>query len=195
MFWVGTVAVLLAVPLSMGLTREAPSFPRVLGSLPDFSLLDQDGRPFESSGMRGAVWIADFIFTRCPTICPRLTERMGLVQKRLRNMGGAVRLVSFTVDPEYDTPARLSAYARRVHANPRVWAFVTGPLGAMKEAVAGGFKMVMERDAPDDFLSITHGERMVLIDRRLRIRGYYETADDDIDGLIRDAALLASLDR
>ena len=101
--------------------------------------------------------------------------------------------MSFTVDPEYDTPARLSDYARRAHANPRVWTFVTGTLGAMERAVVSGFKVAMGRDQPasDDFLSIFHGERFVLVDRRLRIRGYYDGDDESADRLIRDAALLA----
>ncbi len=194
-FWIGAVSVLLAVPLAMGLSREAPVPPPVLGTLPAFSLADQDEIPFDSARMRGKVWIADFIFTRCPTSCPRLTERMALLQKRLRHMGGEIRLVSFTVDPGYDTPARLRAYARRAHANPRVWTFVTGPLDALRGAVVDGFKVTMQRDAPDDFLSITHGEHLVLVDRRSRIRGYYGIRDDDLDRLVSDAALLAAVDR
>jgi protein SCO1/2 len=194
-FWVVAVAVLLAVPLAMGLSRKAPVVPRVLATLPAFSLVDQDERPFDTDGMRGKVWIAGFIFTRCPTVCPRLTERMALLQKRFRHMGGEVRLVSFSVDPDHDTPQRLREYARAAHANPRVWTFVTGPLAALREAVVGGFKMTMERGAPDDLLSITHGERFVLVDRHARIRGYYEIGDDDLDQLVRDAALLAGVDR
>lgn len=194
-FWVAAVVVLLGIPLAMGLSRERPTFPPVLGRLPEFSLVDQDGRPFDEQRMLGSVWISGFIFTRCPTVCPRLTERMAFVQKRLRHMGGAVRLASFSVDPDYDTPERLHAYARRAHANPRVWTFVTGKLGAMRDAVVGGFKMTMVAEDADDFLSITHGERLVLVDRRLRIRGYYETGDEALDRLVRDAALVAGVDR
>jgi len=195
LFWAATVTVLLAVPLALGLSRDAPVTPPVLGTLPAVALSDQDGRPFTHETARGKVWIADFIFTRCPTVCPRLTERMAKLQKRLRHMGGEVRLVSFSVDPEFDTPARLASYARSAHANPRVWTFVTGRLGAMEHAVVSGFKVAMGRDkaAPDDFLSIFHAERFVLVDRRLRIRGYYDGDDESQDRLIRDAALLAGI--
>jgi protein SCO1 len=194
-FWVAAVVVLLGIPLGIGLGRRPPVPPPVLGTLPAFSLVDQQGQPFDTERMRGKVWIADFIFTRCPTSCPRLTARMAMLQRRLRNMGGEVRLASFSVDPEYDTPARLDEYAQRAHANPRVWTFVTGKLGAMEQAVVGGFKVAMGRDAPDDLLSIVHGEHLVLVDRHLRIRGYYEASDEASDRLVRAAALLASVDR
>lgn len=196
LFWVVVVALLSAVPVGIGLRRTLPPPLPVLGALPAFSLADQDGKPFSLAAMRGSVWIADFVFTRCPGVCSTLSARMAKIQHRMRNMDRNVQLVSFSVDPDYDTPARLSEYARRFHANPALWTFVTGPMDAVKSVVVNGFKIAMGRDdgKPDDFLSIFHGEHLVLVDRAGRIRGYYDATDESIDRLVHDAGFVANLD-
>src|SRR2546427_7051085 len=110
-FWVIAMAVIFAAPIVRSVRAKLPPALPALGVIEDFTLTDQFGQPFGSAQLRGKVWVADFIFTRCPTVCPLLTERMGKVQHRARNLGTAFQLVSFTVDPEWDTPERLAVYA------------------------------------------------------------------------------------
>jgi protein SCO1 len=196
-FWALVVGVGLAIPV-LGQVRRtpAPALP-VLGTLPEFRLIDQEGNPFGTAELRGYVWVAGFIFTRCPTICPALTARMGKIQHRARGIEEGFRLVSFSVDPAYDTPARLAAYAREHRASPRMWKMLTGPLETMKGTVEDGLKIAMGAPAGEqDFASIFHGTHFVLVDSELRIRGYYDsTAADVEDRLLQDATMLINRGR
>jgi protein SCO1/2 len=191
-FWVLVVGVGLAIPV-LGQVRRAPPAPLPeLGTLPEFRLTDQDGQPFGAAELRGHVWVAGFIFTRCPTICPAITARMARIQHRARGIEERFRLVSFSVDPAYDTPARLAEYARAHRASPRMWKMLTGPLETMKSTVEEGLKIAMGSPAGEqDFASLFHGTHFVLVDADLRIRGYYDsTAADVEDRLLHDATML-----
>ena len=151
----------------------------VYGTLPEFKLVDQAGHDFGSAELTGKVWVANFIFTRCPTLCPAFSARMALVQKMSRGFGDAVHLVSFSVDPEYDTPPRLAEYGARYGEDPALWSFLTGPLDAMKSLVTDGLKVAMGKtpDADDEVSAIFHGTYFVLLDRRAQIRGYVDNND------------------
>jgi protein SCO1/2 len=193
-FWIVAVGVLFGVPVARSVTRRLTPEPPVLGTLPAFTLTDQAGRPFGTRELAGKVWVADFIFTSCQEACPLLSQRMAEVGRRARHLGPDFHLVSITVDPERDTPARLAAYGARYGANPVGWSFLTGPAGAIQEAVTGGFKVGMGREkaenAPagatggDDFWQIFHGEQLVLVDRALRIRGYFPATGEGLDRLM-----------
>ena len=190
--WGLFVAAGVALPVWRQVSRVPAQPLPVLGVLPEFRLADQDGRPFGSADLRGMVWMAGFIFTRCPTICPALTQKMAAIQHRARGIATAFRLVSFSVDPGYDTPARLAEFARRNRASPRMWKMLTGPLDAMKTTVEDGLKISMgEPRGEADFAGIFHGTHFVLVDRTSRIRGYYDSSDADVaDKVLRDAAML-----
>lgn len=192
LFWVVVVLLGLAIPVANQVRRPAaPPLP-VLGTLPDFRLTDQDGRAFGGAELRGYVWVAGFIFTRCPTICPAISARMARIQHRARGIEEGFRLVSFSVDPAYDTPERLAAYARRYKASPRMWKMLTGSIDSMKGTVEDGLKIAMGTPAGDnDFASLFHGTHFVLVDRDLRIRGYYDSSAPDVeDRLLHDATML-----
>src|SRR4029078_9708589 len=133
--WILFVVLFCVFHLGRALSRDLPTAPALRLPLPAFQLTNERGKPFGLEDLRGQVWVADFVFTSCPTVCPKLTKRMAEVQHRSRNMGDAVRLVTFTVDPENHTPERLEAYARTYHANPRKWTFLTGPLGEIEATV------------------------------------------------------------
>jgi protein SCO1/2 len=192
LFWGMIVAVGLAVPIATRVWRAAPPPLPVLGTLPPFTLVDQEGRPTGLRDLNGYVWVASFIFTRCPTICPAIVSTLGRVQHRARGIEHGFRLVSFSVDPQYDTPERLAAYARQHRASPRMWKFLTGPLGTMQQTVVGGLKIAMgEMEGQQDFASSMHGTHFVLIDQQGRIRGYYDSSNVDVvDRLLADAAML-----
>jgi protein SCO1/2 len=191
-FWVLVVGLGLAIPVVNQVRRAPPPALPVLGTLPDFRLTDQEGHPFGGAELRGRVWVAGFIFTRCPTICPAITARMARIQRRAGGIEQRFRLVSFTVDPAYDTPERLAAYARAHRASPRLWKMLTGPLDDVKRTVEDGLKIAMGTpQGEQDFASLFHGTHFVLVDADLRVRGYYDSsAPDTEDRLLRDATML-----
>ena len=194
-FWLALLAIPAAWPLIWSLKTPVPPRLPVLGTLPAFRLTDQAGHPFGSQDLEGRAWVASFIFTRCATICPNITARMARIQDRTRNLGAAFHLVSFSVDPEFDTPERLAAYARGHRASPRLWSFLTGPDAEVKEAVVNGLKIAVGREKSDDgrFDGIFHGSHLVLVDQRGRVRGYYDSDDRDVvEQVVRDAGLLAN---
>jgi protein SCO1/2 len=180
---------LLAVGLVQGRAQPLERY----GQLPAFTFTRQDGQPFGREQLRGHPWVANFIFTRCPTVCPVFTRKLAGVQKRTADLGGELRFVSFSVDPEYDTPERLTAYARQHGADPARWSFLTGDYTQLKDIIVGGFKMAMGRNEADvdDIPSIFHGSHFVLVDRGGEIRGYYNSEhDDDVERLLRDTERL-----
>jgi len=186
---VGGVALIVWV-LRVGVGNPAADLP-VLGTVPAFTLTAGDGRPVSSDDLRGQVWIADFIFTRCPSQCPMLTANMAKVQKALpADPAGVVRLVSFSVDPGYDTPEVLRAYAERFGADTTRWAFLTGDRQALYTLIREGFHLAVGEEAGSEGM-ITHSDRFILVDRDLRIRGYYSGSDTEAQArLVRDAAAL-----
>ena len=191
-FWLAIVALGLCVPIATRLRHPAPEPLPLLGELPRFSLVDQDGQRFGKDELAGKVWLAGFIFTRCPTICPAITATMARIQHRARGIEPAFRLVSFSVDPGFDTPAVLSAFAAKHHASPRMWRFLTGPLADVQSTVTDGLKIAMgDISGEQDFASIMHGTHFVLVDQQGRIRGYYTSSDADVvDHVLADATML-----
>jgi protein SCO1/2 len=186
------LASLVLIGRTMG--QKPPQPPSMSLALPAFQLQNERGEPFGSEQLRGKVWVADFIFTSCPTVCPRLTERMAELQHRGRNLGEAFHLVSITVDPENDTPEKLTAFASAYRPNPRRWTFLTGPLDQIESTVIKGFKMAMgKEEAAPGLFSVFHGERFVLVDTKGMIRGYYEANDEGMDALMRDVGILVNL--
>jgi protein SCO1/2 len=191
-----TIAMALGVLLATALGAACGGRPAELpvrGHVPDFALTDQDGAPFGSAQLKGQVWVANFIFTRCPDICPAFTAKMAEVQdKTATGRAAEVRLVSFSVDPAHDTPERLRAYAEAHGARPERWRFVTGDPAAVRAAVEQGMKVHMEDlGMKDGVPNIGHGSHFVLVDRRGDIRGYYDMNDADaVARVVRDARQL-----
>lgn len=149
-------------------------------------------RSLEKAGLgdlQGNVWLAGFIFTRCGGPCPLITHNMAGLQKKLPP---EVRLVSFTVDPDHDTPLVLKEYAARFKADPARWRFVTGKRSELYALYRDGFKLAVSLDpkAPPS-LRAAHSAKLVLVDREGRPRGYYDGEDASaLEGLPRDAAFL-----
>ena len=127
-FWILSLSILFIVPMGRTMALDAPHPPEAISPFPPFTLTSEQGLPYGLDNLRGRVWVADFVFTSCPTVCPKLTLKMADIQHRGRNLGDAFHLVTFTVDPENDTPEKLAAYAKSYHANPQRWTFLTGPL-------------------------------------------------------------------
>lgn len=144
-----------------------------LGELPEFSLRDQTDVPVTRATMLGQVWVADFIFTSCPDICPTLSTRLASVAAKYVE-DKRVRFVSFSVDPATDTPHVLSVYADRFGAIHPTWLFLTGETTEMKRVVVGGLKQLMDRAPANGGKpeTVLHGSRYVLIDDKAVIRAF-----------------------
>jgi len=185
-FWTFFLAAILALPLArQALGPPAPPLP-VLGRVPAFRFTDQNGAAFGPEQLSGKPWVADFVFTRCPSVCPLMTGRLAALQGRL---GERVHLVSISVDPDFDTPERLRAFAEEHGATSPRWHFLTGDSADVQRAVTEGFKIsVVHEGAADDVLNLIHGVHLVLVDGRGRIRGYYDSGEADaLEQLVRDA--------
>jgi protein SCO1/2 len=145
------------------------------GPVPAFQLVNQDNQSFGTEQLRGKIWIADFVYTSCPGPCPMISTRMGEVQRPLKDTD--VKLVTFSVDPQHDTPTVLRDYAARLNAEPGRWNFLTGDKGTVYRLVRDGFKLATIDDPKGP--GPIHSTRMVLVDRRGSIRGYYDALDAD----------------
>ena len=146
------------------------------GTVPSFQLVNQNGQPFGSPQLAGKIWIADFIYTTCPGPCPMISSRMSELQKPLEKTD--VRLVSFSVDPEKDTPQVLRGYAEKLQADPARWNFLTGPKSAIYKLSHDGFKLAVSDGSNEQGIPV-HSTRMVLVDRHGQIRGYYDATEAD----------------
>jgi protein SCO1 len=173
-------ALVLVAFLSAACTKPKIDLPEY-GDIPQFTLTAQTGQPFDSgSELKGHIWVADFVYTTCVGPCPRMTSQMRQLQQTLERTASPVKLVSFTVDPARDTPEALAAYAKLHHASPG-WYFLTGPVATLQLLDKNAFKL------GDIDGTLEHSTRFVLVDQRMRIRGYYDTSDaDSIAHLLAD---------
>jgi protein SCO1/2 len=146
------------------------------GTVPAFQLVNQNGQSFGSAQLAGKIWIADFVYTTCPGPCPMISSRMSELQKPLEKTD--VHLVSFSVDPEKDTPRVLQGYAEKLQADPARWDFLTGPKSVIYKLSHDGFKLAVSDGSEEQGIPV-HSTRMVLVDRRGEIRGYYDTTEAD----------------
>ena len=161
--------------------RPLPSYNRI----PEFELVNQGAQPFGSKQLAGKIWIADFIFTTCPGPCPIISTRMSELQKPLEKTD--VHFVSFSVDPETDTPPVLRAYADKLRKQPFRWDFLTGPKDTIGAISRDGFNLGLV-EGEESGSGPIHSTRFVLVDRRGTIRGYYDAlAADGVTKLLADA--------
>ncbi|MEO7795938.1 MAG: SCO family protein [Thermoanaerobaculia bacterium] len=157
----------------------------MLSVLPAFSLLERAGTVLDGTTLAGRPAVVDFIFTRCPASCPRLTARMKELEKRLPESSTA-RLLSISVDPEHDRPEVLMRYAEGWQAGPR-WLFATGERTAIWELIRKGFLLPVEEVPAPAESPILHSNRFALLDRQGRMRATYEAFEEDaLDRLLAD---------
>jgi protein SCO1/2 len=153
-------------------------------TLPDFSLTERSAQTVGLSDLAGKVWVADFIYTTCPGPCPILTSHLSELQKAVDGEPD-VRLVSISTDPDNDTPEVLKAYAERFKAGPH-WLFLTGKKDAIYSLASDGFKLPIAA-ATAGGQAIVHSTRLILVDKRGAVRGFYDgTGDFASQGLVSD---------
>ena len=186
MIWLGlgiTVLLLVMAFLLVGLQRN-PAAGRlpVYGTVASFTLTNQFGKPSGLGDLKGNVWIADIIFTRCAGPCPIMTRNMKSLQDQLA--GTDIKLVTLTTDPEFDTPEVLARYAERFKADPARWVFLTGSKRQIAALAVDSLKFTAiekkagERTAPEDLF--IHSTIFILVDKQARIRGVFETTGDNV---------------
>ena len=157
--------------------HTVPEHLQKIAEVPAFRLTDQEGRTVTLEDLKGKIWVANFIFTRCKGPCPLTTLRMSEISKTLKKTRGEVQLISFTVDPEYDTPTVLNEFAKQLGANPATWRFLTGTKGDVENIVVKGMLQPLAKE-PDG--TPAHSTRIVLVDGNGWLRGYREGTDSEV---------------
>lgn len=156
----------------------------VLFEVAPFTLTNQAGQPFSSASLRGQVWVADIIFTRCAGPCARMTRRLAELQAAVP-AAQPLRLVSLTTDPDHDTPEVLDRYARRFNADPARWQFLTGSKPQIAQAAMRSLKLTAEPKKPGEMENpndlFIHSTILVVVDKQGRARAVVETEPGEGD--------------
>jgi protein SCO1/2 len=201
--WVGlglTIALLLlaswlaVLKVRAGFGKPLPNY----GQVADFGLTNQDSRTITLADLRGHVWVADIVFTRCAGPCLKMSRQMMDLQQALP-AGSAAKLISLTTDPDFDSPSILKKYSERFNANPKRWWFLTGTKAQIAALAIDSLKLTAiekkpeERQSPADLF--VHSTIFVLVDKHGQLRGVYETSGEGTDpGQVR-SQLLAGIRR
>lgn len=155
----------------------------------DFSLTNQDGKTITQDDYEGKIYVADFFFTTCQTICPIMTKNMGEIQKDIIT-DDEVMLLSFSVTPEIDSVAQLKRYATEKGVNASKWNLVTGDKKQIYELARRSYLAVKDNGDGGSY-DMIHTENFMLIDKQKQIRGYYDgTSLEEITRLLEDIKIL-----
>lgn len=149
----------------------------VYAQVPEFTFDSQAGTPVSKENLLGNVWVANFIFSRCPNPCPIMSDRMMELQKAIQRKGGDVRLVTVSVDPEHDTPAVLSEYAAKYQADPAIWSFLTGDPEKIESFVTKG---MLQPLATDPSGTPSHSQRFLVVDADGNLRSFHDLGDPEL---------------
>lgn len=192
LFSLALVFLLAGINSRIAQNRHLP----VYGEVVDFTLTNLNGTAVSLADLRGHAWVADIIFTRCPGPCLRMTRQMKELQDALA-VDSQVRLVSLTTDPEFDTPPVLGQYAGRFGVNTNRWMFLTGTKKQIGDLATGGLKLSAvgkkptERESADDLF--IHSTMFVVVDKRARLRGVFETGGEGVDWRNEKQKILAAV--
>lgn len=186
--WISIFFLVLIVSITIFLLfipkQSAQSSLPVYGQVPSFNLTDSQKKNFSSESLKGKVWVADFIFTTCAGPCPIMSTAMAQLYRSYL-LETDVHMVSFSVNPDYDTPEILAGYAEKYKASPDKWHFLTGPKEIIHHLAKDGFKVGSVEDV------ILHSAHFILVDPDLNIRGYYTGTDtQELQKLVCDIELL-----
>ena len=156
------------------------------GSIGQFALTTHQEEPFTEGNLKEKIWIADFIFTSCTTVCPELTTKMRWLQAQLSSSTTQPFFISFSVDPDRDTPKVLSNYVKAHKVDDKNWRFVTGEIQSVKTLVVENLKQAMGED-PRDPQNILHGSHFIL-GKGDTIYGYYTSDKGGLNKLVKAAS-------
>jgi protein SCO1/2 len=187
-----TVAALAIAGIWLQTGVKKPSRLEVYKQVPDFQLIERNGKTVTLSDLKGKVWVADFFYASCPGPCPVISTRLGALQEELAGNDN-VRLVSITTQPDTDTPEVLRQYAKRFNASDK-WLFLTGDKAQIYNLSNKGFLLTAQDQNGNAEEPVIHSTKLALVDRNGNIRGYYDGADEanikliatDIKALLRE---------
>ena len=199
--WIGVALIIFILATAIALQRLKPRMPEiaplpVIGNIAPFSLTNQNGVVITLDDLRGQVWLADIIFTRCPGPCARMTRQMASIQVALPKDSQA-KLVSLTTDPEFDTPDVMKRYADKFNADLTRWQFLTGTKLGIAALAGDSLKLTAlekkpeERTSADDLF--IHSTIFVLVDKQARLRGAFETGGDGIEWTNIQPAIISAI--
>lgn len=184
LLWMGFALLIIGVGgaamwQKMSTARLGEPLP-VYGAVPNFGFTDEKNTSVTLADLKGHPWVVDFIFTRCGGQCPMMTQRMMALQGWLRETGhDQVKLVSVTVDPETDDPAKLAEYGKTFHAEPQRWSFLTGERLHIYDLITTGFKLGVEENKGKPVSEMfVHSNKFALVDPAGQIRGYFTPEED-----------------
>ena len=188
-FWFSFIMFGFSYPIYRSMKRVLPPDLPALYAIPNFELTNEFGKPFGSRDLSGKIYLANFIFTSCPSSCPVTMKKTQIIQKRLRGLGTKVAILSFSVDPKRDTPEVLNKFARDYQANPYVWSFLTGPYDKIKDLLVNGFKVAVGEKDPS-MMDIAHSDKIILVDGTGMVRGLYSSDKQSVDQMMIDVGIL-----
>jgi protein SCO1 len=161
----------------------------VFHKIPSFNFTGQDGKPVSDADFKGKIFVANFFFTSCPSVCPRVTSELMRVQKMFAAQRD-FRMISHSVDPERDSVEALNQFGKQYLVNPSKWKLVTGKREEIYGLAEKGYLLIVGEDAkqPGGFF---HSELLVLVDKEKRIRGYFDGMDPlSVDTLMAEIKVL-----
>ncbi len=160
-------------------------------TIPNFHFTNQDGETYTQGDLEGKIYVADFFFTTCPSICPIMkTQMLRIHEKYLGNDN--IHIVSHSIDPTHDTVEVLKDYAERLDIDTKYWTFLTGDMDSIFKVAQEGYLVsaMVDSLAPGGLL---HSGAFILVDKEKRIRGYYDgTIEEDVNKLMTDMDILIS---
>ena len=175
--------------VSKELVEENIQFIKKYHKIKDFSMKNQNGETITQEFYNDKIYVADFFFTTCPTICPIMTENMGYVQEKIKN-DSDVLLLSFSVTPEIDSVKQLKKYALEKNVIDSKWNLVTGNKKDIYNLARTSY-LVAKTNGDGGKYDMIHTENFVLVDKEKRIRGFYDgTNSKEMDQLLNDIKIL-----
>ncbi|MES2382852.1 MAG: SCO family protein [Bacteroidota bacterium] len=161
----------------------------VYQTVPNFSFVNQDGKTITQDLVKNKIYVADFFFVTCPTICPRMKKNLLTVYNKYKS-NNELLLLSHTIDPEHDSVAVLNDFAKRIGADSKQWHFLTGNREKIYELAEHGYYATAMADSTEPG-GYVHSGGLILVDKQRRVRGIYDgTSAPDTERLIDDIAIL-----
>ena len=172
------------------LVDESIQFVKKYHTIAPFTMTNQNGQTITEKDYENKVYVADFFFTTCPSICPIMTKNMFSLQEKLKTKYPEVKLLSYSVTPEIDTIEQLKRYAVENKVDDKIWNLVTGDKKEIYILARKSY-LVVQNDGNGGPHDMIHTENFVLIDKENRIRGYYDGTDiNEMDRLITEIGML-----
>jgi len=161
----------------------------IYSTVPNFSLINQDGKVTNENTIKDKIYVADFFFVTCPTICPRMKKNLLTIYKKYEGNPN-VLFLSHTIDPDHDSVSVLNDFANRLGANSKQWLFLTGNRDSIYQLAAKGYYATALPDSTEPG-GYVHSGGIILVDKKRRVRGIYDgTSEKDADVLISDIEIL-----